>query len=157
MFAILAKKVKQITLWIVGTGDVSYRQYLENLAKTLGIDKQITFYGFVSQEKKFELMARSHILVNPSIKEGWGLTVPEAGAVGTPCVVYNVAGLRDLVQDGVNGLLAPVSPGELAQKVLQVLTDISLYKKLRQGAQKKSLTYNWDNTESEILSVLKRI
>ena len=47
----------------------------------------------------------SHLVLIPSIREGWGLIVTESNAMGTPVVAYDVNGLRDSVLDGRNGIL----------------------------------------------------
>src|SRR5205814_513562 len=57
----------------------------------------VEFVGRVSQDRKYELMARAHAIVATSVREGWGLIVSEAAALGTPAITYDVAGLRDSV------------------------------------------------------------
>lgn len=155
----LEKTLKEnldIRLWIVGNGDKKYIDYLKNMAKKLKILDNVTFWGYVPEEKKFELMERAHILLAPSVKEGWGLIVPEAAFVGTPSVVYNVLGLRDIVLDGVNGVIVKKNtPSEIKKEVIKILYDKNLYKKLRSNAKKSSLNYNWDNTARAALKVIK--
>ena len=62
--------------------------------------------------------------MNPSAKEGWGLTNVEANACGTACVAADSPGLRDSVQDGRTGLLYPWGDVDaLADRLIQLLTN----------------------------------
>lgn len=153
---ILAKDLKDIKLWIVGDGEINYFNYLKDLVKKKKLDNRIKFWGFVSQERKYELMQRAQILIAPSMKEGWGLTIPEAGLVGTPAVAYNVAGLRDVVKNGLSGVITKKnSPKEMASEVLRILNDKDLYLKLSNNSKKLSASYDWDKTALVALSVIK--
>lgn len=152
----LSKKHTKIKLWIVGGGDKDYVQILKKMAKKLKLLDKITFFGFVSQEKKFELMGRAHFLLVPSSKEGWGLIVPEAGLVGTPSIGYNVAGLKEVIQDRKTGYLTSNNtPSGLVTIVNKVLGNKNEYKKIRKAAKKLSLSYNWDRTAEVGLKIIK--
>jgi len=149
---------KSVKLWIVGKGEVSYVQKLKRISRQLHIENNVTFYGFVSEVKKFTLLARAHLLIHPSLKEGFGLTVPEAGYVGTPVVVYNSPGLRDIVKNGINGVIvAENSPKSLANASMKLLSDRLLYQKLSQGAKKQASQCNWDNTVNVVLNIIKSL
>lgn len=149
---------KIVRLWIVGRGREDYVQKLKRMCKQLHIENNVTFYGFVPEEKKFTLLARAHLLIHPSLREGFGLTIPEAGYVGTPAVAYNSPGLRDIVKNGKNGILALENSSEsLANASIQLLSDDFLYQKLCQGAKEEAAQYNWDNTARVMLDSLKKI
>ena len=153
----IVKKNKIVKLWIVGRGEARYVQKLKRMCKQLHIEDNVTFYGFVSERQKFILLARAHLLIHPSLREGFGLTIPEAGYVGTPVVAYNSPGLRDIVRNGINGILvAENSPESLASAVMQLLSDESLYQKLCQGAREEARQYNWDNTAKVMLDSLEQ-
>ncbi|MBN1294677.1 MAG: glycosyltransferase family 4 protein, partial [Candidatus Latescibacteria bacterium] len=94
--------VPDARLVIVGSGDGIGE--LRKLADQLNVSKRIEYTGFVSSEEKVDWMRRSHIIVNPSPKEGWGLTNIEANACGTIAVASDADGLRDSVRDGETGL-----------------------------------------------------
>lgn len=81
----------------------------------------VHFHGYVSEERKRTLMRDSHVLLVPSVAEGWGLAVTEANAMGTPAVGYNVKGLRDSIRNGENGLLATEDPMRLAQRARTIV------------------------------------
>ena len=97
------REIPDARLVIVGSGDNLHD--LKRLAKKLGISDNVVFTGFVSMEEKVDWMRRSHVIVNPSPKEGWGLTNIEANACGTVAVASDADGLRDSVKDGETGLL----------------------------------------------------
>lgn len=141
-------------LWIIGRGDYAYEQYIKQLCKSLDIQTATTFFGYVSDEKKFELMSKAHILLAPSLKEGWGLIVMEAGICGTPSVVYDTAGLRDIVEDGITGIIVERSHRCIAEGVISLLSDKSLYKRMQIAAKRQAKKKNWDSTAKSGLTVL---
>jgi len=152
----VSKTYTKTKLWIVGGGDKNYVSYLKKMAKKIDVFDKITFWGFVSDLKKFELMGRAHILIAPSAKEGWGLIVPEAGIVGTPAVGYNVAGLRDVIRNGVSGYLTSRNtPNDLAMNIENAVKKKSDYLSLSKEVKRLSATYNWDNTAKVALGRIK--
>ncbi|MBW8772170.1 MAG: glycosyltransferase family 4 protein [Gemmatimonadetes bacterium] len=94
-----------LSLDIAGTGDD--RPRLEALARELGVAEGVRFHGFISEEKKRELLRTTWANVFPSPKEGWGITNVEAAACGTPSLASNSPGLRDSVRHGETGFLVP--------------------------------------------------
>ena len=63
------------------------------------------FLGKVSESDKYEILARSHFLIHPSYKEGFGLTVLEAGLVGTPTIARAGSSMDELIKNSVSGLI----------------------------------------------------
>src|SRR3990167_4537844 len=149
---ILEKEFPDIKLWIVGPGEESYVRKLKNKVQGLRLEENISFFGFVSQSKKFELMQKAHILIVPSIKEGFGLTIPEAGLMGTPSVAYNVEGLRDIIKN--NGLLVEPNVSDLANGIGKLLNDKNLYFEMRTSAQTYARALDWDLTAKKRLEIL---
>ena len=93
---------------VVGKGDP---EYINNILEPIRLKYSvpalnINYCGFVSEEEKLSIMSHSHCLVFPSQREGWGLTITEAAAVGTPSIVYKSPGLIDAVNYGKAGYLA---------------------------------------------------
>ena len=139
--------------WIVGKSDENYLKYLKKLA----IKERVgcKFFGFVSQSRKFELLARAHLLINPSIREGWGLVNIEANSVGTPIVSYNSLGLTDSVKDRVSGLIVPDNtPKEMANTIHNLLNDPNLYAKLVKGALSWSKNFSWQKSRKLSLDLI---
>lgn len=146
-FRIILNKYPSANFWIVGRGDSNYESLLRLYVKRNNLISNVVFFSFVSEEKKLELMGRAHVLIHPSMKEGFGLTIPEAGSVGTPAVAYNVKGLKDIVKHDVSGILTDRnSPESMAGKIMNLYADNHLYDKLCYQAEKESRQYDWDKT-----------
>lgn len=153
---LIKKQIKNIKLWIIGSGDDVYTQKLRELVKEKKLENDVKFFGFVSIEEKFRLLAKAHILVAPSRNEGWGLIVPEAGVVGTPAVVYDVDGLRDIVVNDKTGIITKGNnPNELAKDVVKLLNDKKMYERIRRYNLKYSRKFSWDNSANTTLKIMK--
>lgn len=152
------KTNKKAKLWVIGRGDEKYVNRLKNLCLNLKIKSEITFFGYVSERKKFELLKKAHILIHPSVKEGFGLTIPEAGFVGTPVIAYNSSGLKDIVKHGINGiLLKDNSAKSIAEEATYLFKNKIFYKKLCEGAKLEAKKYNWKNTADFALSEIEKL
>jgi len=146
-FKIVKEKFPNAELWIIGDGP--FRKDLERMA-----GEGVNFFVGLSNEERRRLLARAWVLVNPSAREGWGLNVIEANALGTPCVAYDVAGLRDSVRNGETGLLVPNGDVEvLANAIIKVLSDDGLRERLSRNAIKWAGRFSWDKTAEEFLKV----
>ena len=132
-----------MTLDIAGTGDD--RPRLEALAARLGVSGAVRFLGFVTDEHKLRLLRTSWAHVFPSVKEGWGLTVVEAAACGTPSLTSNSPGLRDSVRDGVTGFLVPHGDVDaLARRMLELAERPALVDSLGKNARAFAESLTWD-------------
>lgn len=148
-FRIVKEKIPDAKLWVVGDG--YYRNELEK------IDCEgIEFFGKVSANKKLELMSRAWAILVPGIREGWGLIVTEANAMGTPAIGYNVHGLRDSIQDSINGFTVN-DYEEMAHSAINLISDKKLREKLSIGALENSRQFSWDNSAKENLDILEKI
>jgi glycosyltransferase involved in cell wall biosynthesis len=142
-----------VTLSIAGSGDKE--KELIKLVETLNLKNNVLFHGFIDEKNKIELFQKSWIFINPSLKEGWGLTVIEANACGTPAIAYNVEGLRDSIQDYNNGLLVnSINYHDLSKKIIELLEDNDLRKKISYQAIKWSENFNWDISTDKFLNLL---
>lgn len=148
-FKMIKQKIPDAQLWIVGDGYLRKRLERNSCEETI-------FFGKVSDELKFELMRKAHILVVPSIREGWGLVVTEANAFGTPAVAYNVPGLRDAVKNMETGILVPFSGiGELAESIMKLLADEKLLSNIQANALQWSKHFCWDKTAQEVDNIIR--
>lgn len=150
-------KNEDLQFWVVGESDPRYLKFLKSVSHSLGLDKRIKFWGFVSEIKKFELLAKSHILINPSIREGWGLVVIEAASMGTPTIAYNVAGLRDSVVDGQTGILCHKEIANLAKEIRKLLEDEKRLKTMSKQAIAWSKNFSWEKAGYQSLKLLEKI
>ncbi|MFZ0076935.1 MAG: glycosyltransferase, partial [Exiguobacterium undae] len=146
-FVILKQEFPTAKFWVIGKKDERYiQQQLDPLVPE-EIRGDITYFGFVSAEEKLERMSRATALLFPSKREGWGLTVSEAAAVGTPTIVYDAPGLRDAVQYGMAGYMTVAqSPGALASEMRSCIQDTEQYDTIRYAAYRFAQTLHWDNT-----------
>jgi glycosyltransferase involved in cell wall biosynthesis len=138
---------------VVGDGDD--RPRLQRLASALGLQEVITFTGFVPEQRKVELLQSMWFGVTTSSKEGWGLTVLESNACGTPVIASNVPGLRDAVKDGETGVLyAHGDIDDLAGKIRRLLEDAPERARLTANAIAWAGEFNWENAADRTLEVL---
>ena len=92
-------------------------------------------------------MSRAHCLLFPSKREGWGLIITEAAAVGTPSIGFNSPGIRDALNYGDAGYMCSRNNIEnLVEIMSKVVTDKSAYMKKREKAYAYSLNFHWDKT-----------
>jgi glycosyltransferase involved in cell wall biosynthesis len=130
-------------LIFAGLGD-DYKR-LEKKASELGISHRVSFLGRVSEEQKTDLLRYALCVVNPSPKEGWGITNMEAAACGAPVVASRSPGLRESVRDGKTGYL--FTPGDVAQfsaRVVQIASDQALRERMSAAAREFALSVTWE-------------
>jgi len=119
--------------------------------------------------KRFDLLIDVYrsawVLASTSQREGWGMTISEAGACATPAVVSRIAGHVDAVEDQVSGLVADLDTGDdgrgdrrpwsgFAEALRAVLTDRVLRARLGHGARARADELSWDTTASGTLDAL---
>lgn len=153
---LVKKRFSETELLIIGDGD--YRRELERRAEALGLRDRVKFTGYVSHEDKVKLLNRVWLIVNPSPKEGWGLTVIEANACAVPVVAADSPGLRDSVVDGKTGVLYPYGDVEvLAKEMIQLLENETKRNQLALQARKWAEKFNWDESARKAMKIIRRI
>ena len=158
VFSIVNKSSRNWKFWVVGKGESHYLAQLKLLAKKLNIDERTKFYGFVTEGKKFKLLSKAHVLLNTSVREGWGLVVIEAAAVGTPTAALNVPGLRDSVVNGKTGIIDKNnSVNSIADEIINLLSDNQKYQKMREEAVKWSKRFSWKESVIRSLDLINKI
>lgn len=145
--------------WIVGRAETKeYENNVTQLINKLGVKSRVKFWGHVTQQKKFELLAKAHILINPSIREGWGLVNIEANSMGTPVIAYKSQGLVDSVKDNESGIICKINdPENLASNIVKIFNDDTLYNKLSKGAMAWSKQFSWTNSRKMSLNLIKKV
>ena len=150
-FAAVRNEIPEAKLRIAGSGD--QEEVLRRRVAELALADAVIFEGFVSDERKAELLAEAWVLVSASEMEGWGISVIEANACATPAVAYDVPGLREAIVHGENGLL--VQDGEsLAPAILRVLKEASLRGELEAGSLKRAAAFSWKESARRMLGEL---
>jgi len=152
---LLKNDMPNIKLWIIGEG--YFKKQLMLMAKKFKLENNVIFFGWLSPVKKIELLKKAHCICVPSVREGWGLIVSEANAVGTPAIVYNVPGLKDAVQNGFNGFLTTKNtPQSMATALIKFFKDKKLIENLSGNALCNSRRFSWDMSSEEFLKIFKR-
>jgi len=134
-FEIAKQTITDLRLDIAGSNSGSYGKKVMQAIESSPYKADITYHGRVSETEKIRLMRQAQVIVQTSMKEGWGLTVTEANSQGTVAVVYNVDGLRDSVQNNITGLVVQQNnPQQLANGVVALLKDKKAYSYCRRAA-----------------------
>ncbi len=153
---LVRERVPSLRVVIAGEGDDRHR--LEGIAASLGLGGVVEFTGYCPEEKKIALLQSMWCTIATSSKEGWGLTIIEANACGTPAIASDVPGLRDAVRDNETGLLYPYGDAEaLAQRILLLLQDSALRANLSAGAVAWAKEFNWDVAADRTLEFLENV
>jgi glycosyltransferase involved in cell wall biosynthesis len=140
-------------LQAVIAGEGSERTALEHLIATHHAQDWLRLPGRVDDEALLDLYRRAWALLSTSAYEGWGLTISEAAACGTPAVVSPIAGHIDAIQEGVSGFLA--EPGPAIEDALHtILSNQIVRRRLERGALQHSRQLTWDLTALQTLQVL---
>jgi glycosyltransferase involved in cell wall biosynthesis len=118
----------------------------------------VAFHGFVSEERKIDLMRAAWANIFPSPKEGWGITVIEAAACGTPSVASNSPGLRDSVWHGETGFLVPHGEVDaLAARMVELADSPPLVERLGSRARRFAEGLTWERTAAATENQLREI
>jgi glycosyltransferase involved in cell wall biosynthesis len=152
-FAHIASEFPTAELRIMGKGDAE--PHLHHLAERLGVAERVKFLGFIAEADKAQMLGEAHCIVNPSMKEGWGIINVEANACGTPVVAANVEGLRDAVRHGESGLLYDYGDiAALANTLRSILRDTALRERLSEGACRFAKQFDWNVSAKAMLELM---
>jgi glycosyltransferase involved in cell wall biosynthesis len=137
------RQVPDLRLWMIGGGP-----QLERLraAAPAGVE----FLGRADEATKHDRMARAHVHVATSVREGWGLVVSEAAALGTPTIAYDVPGLRDSTR-AAGGVVVPPHPEALARWLVELLP------RLRSGSSERlpfGGAHSWDHVADTLMDAV---
>jgi glycosyltransferase involved in cell wall biosynthesis len=152
----LVSESEDLLLRIAGTGDD--RPRLERLVARLGLADHVTFLGFVSEDRKLELLRTSwlHTLTSPN--EGWGISNMEAAACSTPTVASDAPGLRESVVAGETGLLVPHgNTHALAGAIRRLVHDPEGRAAMGTAARSFAERFSWDASARATASLLGRV
>jgi glycosyltransferase involved in cell wall biosynthesis len=141
-FGLLTPRFPSARLWVIGDGPLLARL---RAAAPQGVE----FLGRVERSELVERLARAHVLVATSVREGWGLNVSEAAACGTPSIGYAVPGLMDSVQASGGRLVDPI-PEALSQALIDFFSgDLHL--------EARTSTVPWPDVAEAIERHLERV
>lgn len=152
--ATLKLEHSNIQLTVVGDGED--RAALEAEARTLNLENNVTFVGYQSPASVRDYLQSSDVFVMSSFAEGVPVVLMEAMMAGLPVVATQIAGVSELVEDGVNGFLVPPSNAEaLTGKIAALLADSELRSQLgEQGALKVSRDFNIHHEAQKLYALI---
>lgn len=150
------EELPEAFLVIVGEGWL--RKQLEEQVRAWGLDNRVVFTGFVSEEKKCQLLAAADVYVSAAEHEGFGIVFLEAMAAGLPIVAVRNGGQEDFLREGHNALLVPASePKDLAAATARLLADPQLREKMKSVNTQEVLEYTAENVARKFERVLMAV
>lgn len=151
----LRTELPDLRVHVVGSG--WWEEDLKKYAAQVGALDVVVFEGHVDEQRKHELYARSWLMALPSLKEGWGLVVGEAGSHGVPTVAYGAAGgTRESVAHDRSGLLV-ADEAELTEAIRVLLSDPAELARLGEGARERSHLFSWEESQRSFAVVVQDV
>ncbi|MEO0091426.1 MAG: glycosyltransferase family 4 protein [candidate division WOR-3 bacterium] len=146
---IIKKEIPDVLLIIVGAGVLGYA-YQEYIAKE--VKENIHFAGLIPEEEKPHYYASCDVFCAPSIGyESFGIVLLEAMACGKPVVASDIPGYRTIINDGQEGFLTqPKCPEAIADRIIKILKNPELAKKMGERGYQKSLKYSWERVAQQV-------
>ena len=141
-----------LRLEIVGEG--FERPLVESVIDELDAGGWVSLRGSIDEADKIDLYRRAWVVASASAREGWGLSLTEAAACGTPAVASRISGHEDAVIDDVSGVLVPGDPEALGAAMARVLGDDELRARLRQGALDRAAQLSWTAAATAFMRVV---
>lgn len=152
---IITKSIPDFHLIIAGRGP--QEDYLKRLVKELNLEKNIKFLGFISDEDKFKYIKSSKVVVVPSRWDFSPIVIYEAMACGKPVIASDVTNSEILI-DGKTGLLFKSEDVEdLADKIITLLADPKLRKKMGKRALEKAKECDWGKIAERYIEIYKKV
>jgi glycosyltransferase involved in cell wall biosynthesis len=154
VMAALTPEIPDLELVVAGHG--WWEGELRLLADRLGIAERVRFAGFVTEAEKHALLCAAWVALTPSLKEGWGLTIVEAGARGTPTVAFRGAGgVAEAIVDGKTGLLAD-DEADFIEKVRTLLREEPIRLAMGEAAHAHAAQFTWKAAGERFAALLPR-
>ena len=133
-----------VRLVIAGSPDPRYPE-ATNFARQHGLEADIEWRGYISGQQLVEAYQQADVFVLPSRYEGFGLTVLEAMACGTPVVCSNVSSLPEVAGDAAL-LVAPDAAADMAQAIRRIMAEPGLAAVLRAKGLQRAAGFSWRHT-----------
>jgi glycosyltransferase involved in cell wall biosynthesis len=155
-FTEVIKTIPEAQLIVVGFGPML--EEWKKLVLQLGLNKNIIFTEYVSQERKNEILSKSSALILPSIAEGMPIVALEAFALHKPVLLSDIEPHRDIVCDAIDGfLIPPYDINKWAEKIIFVLSNKQTREDMgRRARYKVENQFNLSGTLREMTSLYTR-
>jgi glycosyltransferase involved in cell wall biosynthesis len=144
---------------IIAGPDFGAFSYLQSKVQENNLSSKVHFKGRISDDEKFQLLSKSSVFVHPSLTDVFAITLIEASQAGVPCVAFDVGANREILEDGITGLLAQDASSEsLASKIKEIILDSTLAEKLSKNGQEITpKKFNWDNTIIRLEEIFNQV
>jgi glycosyltransferase involved in cell wall biosynthesis len=153
-FSMALGKIKNIKLCIVGDGPL--KDKVEEMIQNLGISNNVIMPGFRKDIGKF--LKSFDIFVLSSKKEGLGTSIIDALSVGLPVIATEAGGIPELIENDVNGRLAPIkSPIDLSKIIVELIEDESARKRLSGKAKQSAINFSIENNIAQNIELYKEL
>jgi len=154
-FQKVKREVEDAHLTLVGSGYFS--SIADLLVRALSLSKNVSIIGEVKKEKLVEIYQSSHVFVLPSLYgESFGIVLLEAMASKTPVIASDDGGIKELIKNGKTGFIVKKGDAEeLSEKIVELLLDRNLSKKISTAAFEEVKKYDWKNIVKKIEAVYK--
>ncbi|MDD5731929.1 MAG: glycosyltransferase family 4 protein [Patescibacteria group bacterium] len=158
IWAMVAKKLPDARLAIIGNGDESYEKFLKEKALKLGLEKNISWLGYINGVEKFKIYNQSKVFLHATIYDNNGMVAAEALCSGLPVIMYNLKSFRELYTDGC----LKIKEGrkqEFAYNILRLLTDSDFYSKIKPDKNiidRLRDKWKWENKAEVFKNFLKQ-
>lgn len=149
----------RVVFWLAGDGPE--RENIEAAIERSGLRQRVRCLGKISEAELVELYRRGNLFIMPNVivpgdMEGFGIVMLEAGACGLPALAADLEGIRDVIEEGTNGWLAPTeNAGAFVERIQSLLDDpVELRAAGERTAQYVTSTFRWDSTAQRYLTAL---
>ena len=157
---VMPKLPDRVVFWLAGDGPE--RENIEAAIEGAGLERRVRCLGKISEEELVELYRIGKLFVMPNIvvpgdMEGFGIVMLEAGACGLPTLAAGLEGIRDVIDEGVNGWFAPTGDADaFCARIESLLEDpAGLRAASERTAEYVTSTFRWDSTARRYLDAMR--
>jgi glycosyltransferase involved in cell wall biosynthesis len=156
LLSVLKKLPQKAVLVYAGTGPLF--ESLQSQAKRMGLAGRVRFTGYVEEKDKLATYHLADVVVLPSLKEGFGMTLTEAGACGVATVGAGHYSIKEIIKDSKTGLLAAPHDVESWKKALiQLIKSPALRQRMGEAAREHvTQSFTWDKNIDAHLKVFNK-
>uniref|UniRef100_A0A7J3YTL2 Glycosyltransferase n=1 Tax=Ignisphaera aggregans TaxID=334771 RepID=A0A7J3YTL2_9CREN len=148
----IKEKVPNIRAVIVGGISDSLKEEIQSMLKDYGIEDNVKILGYVDGFKKFDLLAKSKVMVYPSYMDTFAISVLEALSMGTPVVAYGIPAIKINYRTNAVAKAQTGNIDDLVEKTLKLLSDKQSWEKLSKEAMNFAVTYSWSAIAKSFLA-----
>lgn len=149
----------RVVFWLAGDGPE--RENIETAIRRANLQSRVRRLGRISEAELIELYRRGQLFIMPNIvvpgdMEGFGIVMLEAGACGLPTLAADLEGIRDVIEEGVNGWFAPTGDADAFVARIQALLDdpAEVHAASERAANYVTTNFRWDQTAARYLEAL---